>query len=110
MPGTIEGAVAQLLSLAGRTHELISAVVLLDAASGRCEVAHDRQRMTMRAIAEPEARAYAERWRPLDCCGSYRIEDAGIKLFDRIEGEDYTGIMGLPLIAVARLLRGAGLL
>ena len=54
--------------------------------------------------------AYIERWQPLDCVGSYRIEDPGIKLFERIEGEDFTGIIGLPLLAVARLLRGAGLL
>lgn len=64
----------------------------------------------MRAFDRAEARAYIERWQPLDCVGSYRIEDPGIKLFERIESEDFTGIIGLPLLAVARLLRGAGLL
>ena len=39
-----------------------------------------------------------------------RVEDAGIKLFERIESDDFTGIMGLPLIAVAKLLREVGLL
>ena len=50
------------------------------------------------------------RHQPLDSAGGYRIEDAGIRLFERIEGSDYTGIIGLPLLAVAGLLREAGLL
>ena len=61
----------------------------------------------MRAFGRDEARRYVERHRPLDCAGGYRIEDAGIGLFERIEGEDHTGIVGLPLIAVARMLRDA---
>jgi predicted house-cleaning NTP pyrophosphatase (Maf/HAM1 superfamily) len=42
--------------------------------------------------------------------GSYRIEDAGIALFERVRGDDYTGIVGLPLMGVAGLLRDVGLL
>ena len=64
----------------------------------------------MRAFGAEEARAYVARHRPLDCAGAYRIEDAGIRLFERIEGQDYTGIIGLPLLAVAGLLREAGML
>lgn len=109
-PGTVEAGVAQLLSLAGRTHELITGVVLLDTRSGETREAVDRHRLTLRAFDEREAREYVERHRPLDCAGGYRIEDAGIKLFERIEGEDQTGIVGLPLIAVARLLREVGVL
>ncbi len=109
-PGSIEAAIDQLMVLSGRTHRLISGIVLLDTATGACTTASDEQRMTMRAFERSEARAYIERWQPLDCVGSYRIEDPGIKLFERIEGEDFTGIIGLPLLAVARLLRGAGLL
>lgn len=109
-PGDEEAAVAQLLRLAGRTHELVTGVVLLDARSGARREAVDRQRLTMRAFDEAEARAYVLRHRPLDCAGSYRIEDAGIKLFARIDGDDFTGIIGLPLLAVARLLREVGIL
>ena len=48
--------------------------------------------------------------RPLDSAGGYRIEDEGIRLFERIRSEDHTGIIGLPLLATARLLREARLL
>lgn len=106
-PGTPERNVDQLMRMAGRTHELVSGIVLLDAASGE-EAAHiDRQRLTMRAFTRAEAEAYVARCAPLDCAGGYRVEDAGIALFERITGEDPTGIEGLPLIAVARMLRAA---
>lgn len=109
-PGSEEQAVAQLMRLSGRTFLLVNGVVLLDAATGEERSATDTQTLTMRAFGEAEAAAYIARHRPLDCAGSFRIEDPGIKLFARIDSADFTGIIGLPLLAVAGLLRGAGLL
>ncbi|HLT36015.1 MAG TPA: Maf family protein [Enhygromyxa sp.] len=106
-PGTEERAVAQLMRLRGRSHRLINAVVLVGPAFEAHEL--DEARLTMREFDEAEARAYVERHRPVDSVGAYHIEDAGIRLFERIEG-DYTGIIGLPLLAVCRLLRSAKLL
>lgn len=105
-PGTAAQAVEQLMRLRGRTHQLLTAVVLT---RGIEHHAIEEQRLTMRSFSRAEAEAYVTRHQPLDSVGSYRIEDAGIRLFARIEG-DYTGIMGLPLLAVCRLLRAAGLL
>jgi len=109
-PGTSERAVAQLMSLSGRTHHLTTGVVLLDASTGTVESAVDVHRMHMRAFDEDEATEYVARCQPLDCAGSYRIEDAGLRLFERVDGGDYTGIIGLPLLAVCRLFRRVGLL
>lgn len=106
-PGTEEAAVEQLMRLSGRTHELVTGVVLLDARTGWSRAHVDRHRLTMRSFESDEAGRYVESHRPLDCAGGYRIEDAGIGLFERIEGEDHTGIVGLPLMAVARMLREA---
>jgi len=108
-PGTPEKAVAQLLAMSGRSHQLVTAVVLA-APEGPAFECVDRQRLRMRAFGEAEARNYVTRHQPLDSAGGYRIEDAGIRLFESIEGNDYTGIIGLPLLAVAGLLREAGLL
>ena len=109
-PGTEAAAVEQLVAMSGRTHGLTTGVVLLHAASGQEHSTVDEQRLTLRPFDRAEAEAYVRRHRPLECAGSYRIEDAGIKLFDRIEGRDYTGIIGRPLLAVSRLLRQVGLL
>lgn len=109
-PETVERAVAQLMSLAGRTHVLTTGVVLLHAESGRMETCVDQQRLTMRTYTEDEARHYVETTRPLDCVGAYRVEDAGITLFERIDADDVTGIIGLPLLQVCRLLRRFGVL
>ena len=109
-PGSVDRAVAQLMTLAGRTHVLTTGVVMLHPSSDRLETAVDHQRLTMRAYAEAEARAYVEQARPLDCVGSYRVEDAGITLFEDIDADDVTGIIGLPLLHVCRLLRRFGAL
>ncbi len=109
-PASEEVAVEHLMALAGHTHHLTTGVVLLHPGRGLRLQAVDEQRLTLRDVPRAEVETYVRRHRPLECAGSYRIEDAGIKLFERIEGQDYTGIMGLPLIAVGRLLREAGLL
>jgi septum formation protein len=109
-PGTAARAVAQLMQLSGRTHVLTTAVVLGRPDRGDWTTAVDRQVMTMRAFDEGEARRYVEAFMPVDSVGAYRIEDAGITLFESVEGADFTGIMGLPLLAVCRLLRAARLL
>lgn len=107
-PGSKDDAVAQLMRLSGRGHRLVNGVAL--AIDGRLRTEVDVQTLTMRAFDEDEARAYVERFSPLECVGSYRIEDAGVKLFESISGHDQTGIVGLPLLASCRLLRLEGLL
>lgn len=108
-PGTHARAVEQLMRLSGRSHRLVSGVVLR-APDGRERSVIDEQHLTMRAFERAEAQDYVARCEPLDSCGSYHIEDAGIRLFERIRSEDYTGIIGLPLLAVCQLLREVDLL
>ncbi|HEU4537147.1 MAG TPA: nucleoside triphosphate pyrophosphatase, partial [Polyangiaceae bacterium] len=103
-PGTRGAAVEQLLALAGRTHRLLTAVALHDAAAGRTEhrlVVHE---MTMRPLTRELAEAYVARDEPLDCAGAYRIEGAGLLLFEAAAGNDHSAIVGLPLLALGELL------
>jgi septum formation protein len=46
--------------------------------------------------------------KPLDCAGSYRVEALGVALFDRLSGDDFTAIIGLPLTRVVALLERFG--
>lgn len=106
-PGSRDKAVEQLMQLAGRSHRLVTAIVVLDATTGQTWQDVDVVELTMRPFAREEAAAYVDAHAPLDCVGSYRIEDAGIWLFDAVTGADPTSIMGLPLLKVCRLLRAA---
>ena len=106
-PGTIERAEVQLARLSGRSHRLITAVALRHP-DGTVETAVDIHTMQLRALTPHEIRRYVQRERPVDCAGSYKIESLGISLVEKISGEDFTAIVGLPLIELCRLLRGAG--
>jgi septum formation protein len=104
-PGTPENAVAQLARLSGRTHELVTAVCVLRQADGARRTHTDRTRLTMRPLTRDELSRYVALDAPTDCAGSYKIESAGIALFDRVETDDFTAVTGLPLITLTRLLR-----
>lgn len=106
-PGTIEKAEAQLRRLSGRTHRLITAIALRHP-DGRIETALDIHTMRLRPLTDAEVHRYVQRERPIDCAGAYKIESLGISLLEKIEGEDFTGIIGLQLIALCKLLRAAG--
>jgi septum formation protein len=103
-PGSAAQAVSQLCALSGRTHRLLTGVALVDAATGRCETCLDVHHMTMRPLTPERLAAYVEREQPLDCAGAYKVEGCGIALFAAMRGEDYTGIIGLPLTRVVGLL------
>jgi septum formation protein len=61
-----------------------------------------------RALSDAEIEHYVAIEQPFDCAGAFRCEGLGISLFSRIVSEDPTALVGLPLIAVARLLRQIG--
>lgn len=102
-PGTAQRAREQLQTLQGTAHDLLTGVCVV-APGGRRAEALSEYRMTMRRLTHDEIAAYVARDEPLDCAGSYKIESAGIGLFESLAGEDYTAIVGLPLTRVRALL------
>ena len=104
-PGTVTGARIQLGQLSGRTHRLISAVVV--ALNGARAWAHvDAAHLSMRGRDAPAIEAYLAEAGPgiLSSVGSYQIESIGIRLFERVEGDHFT-ILGLPLLPLVNFLR-----
>jgi septum formation protein len=106
-PGTMDTAISQLMALSGRSHRLLTAVCVLG--PERKTEFRNETRLSMRPLSREEAKRYVERDEPLDCAGSYRIESLGIALFDRVETDDFTAIMGLPLIRLSQVLRENGI-
>jgi septum formation protein len=107
-PGSAERACEQLEALAGGTHDLVTAVAVLDVPTGRLAEHTEIYRLRFRALSDAEIRRYVALDQPLDCAGSFRIESLGVALFEGIDGTDPTGIMGLPLIHLVGLLARFG--
>lgn len=107
-PGSIEGAHEQLRTSSGKTVDFHTGLCVIDGRDGSARSCADLTRVVFRTLSGDEVERYVARERPLDCAGSFKSEGAGIALFERIESEDPTALVGLPLIALARLLREAG--
>ncbi|TXI48510.1 MAG: septum formation protein Maf [Lysobacter sp.] len=106
-PGAVENAEAQLAAMSGRAVRFLTALCLAGPNGRRLE-ALDVTVVRFRALRTDEIARYVARERPLDCAGSFKSEGLGIALFEAIETRDPTALIGLPLIATARLLREAG--
>ena len=100
---------AQLMASSGREVTFLTAVCLAHAGEGRRLEHLDTTRVQFRSLAPAEVRRYVELEQPFDCAGGFKCEGLGIALFERIESSDPTGLIGLPLIWVARALREAGM-
>lgn len=112
-------AVEQLTALSGRRHHLLNGVVVLDEA-GDAHIGIDVQVVQMRRFGRTVAESYVEHFEPFDTSGSYRLEDGeaferdagpGSALVEWVRGEHASGVLGLPLPLLGRLLddaRGRG--
>lgn len=109
-PGTAAAAKAQLTASSGRSVVFHTALCLVDARTQPFAAATeiDTTAVVFRRLESSEIERYVETERPLDCAGSFKVEGLGISLFERIDSRDPTALIGLPLIALARLLRAAG--
>ena len=106
-PGNAKTAREQLRACSGRSVVFHTALCVIDERSG-AQHAIDTTRVHFRDLSDAEIDRYIEREKPFDCAGSFKAESLGIALFDRIESHDPTALIGLPLIALCRLLRESG--
>jgi septum formation protein len=108
-PGNHDKAVAQLQSLSGNIVVFETALCLYDALNGQAHEELVSTEVEFRTLTLEEIEAYLKREPAYDCAGSAKSEALGIALLDRLSGDDPTALVGLPLIALCRLLRHAGL-
>ena len=107
-PGDRENARRELRALSGRSIVFHTGVALVDAASGRCQREMVDVVSVFRALTDAEIDAYLDREAPYDCAGGVKSEALGIALFESITADDPTALVGLPLIALCRMLRAEG--
>jgi septum formation protein len=104
-PGSSEQAIAQLLEMQGRSHIFYTGVAIYDSANGASQAACETFTVTLRPLTEAQVRAYVTRENPVDCAGSFKVEGLGIALMEKMEGDDYTTLIGLPLIRLIDMLK-----
>ena len=105
-PITMEKATEQLSLLQGKKHELLTAVTVIH--PDGIDSFINRTILHMRRLSLFDIHQYVKEDSPLDCAGSYKLESRGIKLFERLEMDDHTAIIGLPLIELNTILLKLG--
>lgn len=108
-PGTVERAIEQLSAASGQRVTLYTAVAVHDPDSGHVEVAQVPTHVRFRRLGRSAIERYVNLERPLDCAGAFRAEGLGISLFEGIQSDDPNALIGLPLIALTRLLARVGI-
>jgi septum formation protein len=108
-PGNHASAVRQLTAMSGKTAQFDTAVAVIDSESAHAESRVVPCRVTFRRLTPTQIETYLQAEKPYDCAGSAKAEGLGIALISRIETDDPTSLIGLPLIALTELLNGAGI-
>ena len=103
-PGSRAAAIKQLQAMSGLSHTFYTGVTVFDAQSGESLSDFSAFTVTLRTLTDEQIVSYLDRDRPFNCAGSFKIEGLGIALMEKMEGEDYTSLIGLPLIKLTSLL------
>jgi septum formation protein len=97
-PGNSKKARESLRMLAGKEHRLFTGLALVEGGEGgRVVTALDESRLRMRPLSDKEIANYVKREHVMNCAGSYRAEGLGAVLFEKIDTDDPTAVIGLPL-------------
>lgn len=107
-PGTHGAATAQLRQMRGRAVVFHTAIAVVCLASGYEASALAPVQVVFRDLSDAEIESYLRAEEPYDCAGSAKSEGLGIALLERIDSDDPTALVGLPLIRTCRLLAAAG--
>ncbi len=107
-PATRQNAIAQLRTMRGKEVIFHTGLCLLNAASGRSQVTGVPTIVRFRVLSDMEIERYLDREDALNCAGSAKSEGLGISLLEYMHGDDPNALIGLPLIALCRMLRAEG--
>jgi len=108
-PGGRDAAIAQLQQASGKTVVFHTGLCLLNSSTGRAQTLVEPFRVHFRPLTLERITGYLDREQPYNCAGSFKSEGLGIALFERLEGEDPSALIGLPLIRLVTLLESEGL-
>ena len=108
-PGTHERAFAQLRGLSGKCVTFQTGLCLLNTETDEAQVDVIPFVVEFRPLEDAQIERYLRHDQPYQCAGSFKSEGLGITLFDRMQGDDPSALIGLPLIRLTGMLAQAGL-
>lgn len=107
-PGNHERAVEQLMRASGRRVSFLTSLCLFNSATRAVQLAVEPFHVVFRELTRDEVESYLHKEQPYNCAGSFKSEGLGICLFQRMEGNDPSSLIGLPLIRLVDMLRNEG--
>ena len=108
-PHTHENAVAQLRAASGQQVTFLTGLCLYNSATGHTQTECVPFSVYFRQLTEQQIERYLRQDQPYNCAGSFKSEGLGITLFEKLEGDDPNSLIGLPLIALVRMLHNEGI-
>lgn len=109
-PGTVENAIQQLTLVSGKSIEAYTGLCLLNTKTGKLQSTVCTYQVYFRQLSLKAIESYIKHDNPLHCAGSIKAESLGITLFTKMQGDDFTSLPGLPLIALTDFLLAEGLI
>ena len=107
-PGTHPRAIEQLQYLSGRMVTFHTGLCLLNSVTDEVQVDVIPFKVQFRQLEEGQIERYLQTDQPYNCAGSFKSEGLGITLFERMDGDDPSALVGLPLIRLTSMLAAAG--
>lgn len=104
-PLTTENAILQLHANSGQTVYFSTALSVQQQSTGFAQTVVEHYTVKFRSLTHNEIARYVALEQPLQCAGSFKCEGLGISLFEAMQGNDQTTLMGLPMIQLCRILR-----
>ena len=108
-PHTNENAVKQLTESSNNRVSFYTGLCVYDSLEDNYQRELVPFHVDFRELKATEIESYLKTEQPYSCAGSFKSEGLGITLFERLEGDDPTALIGLPLIKLAQMLRGKGI-
>ena len=108
-PGNHENALRQLKAAQGKSVIFHTGLCVKQASTGFSESDDIQYEVRFRYLNDQQLNRYLEIEQPYQCAGSFKSEGYGVVLFDQIQGEDPSALIGLPLIRLTSMLENAGI-
>lgn len=103
-PHTVENARIQLKKSSGNTFYFFTGMTVIDTQSMQSTTICEPFKVTFRQLSDAEIDAYIAKEMPLQCAGSFKCDELGITLFDKLEGNDINSLIGLPLLTLNKIM------